>query len=323
MGRPFQLLVFVAFLVGTTVVSAQFRVDVQLVNLIATVTDSRGHYVAGLSSDDFIVEEDGIPQKISHFSQDQQVPVSIGVVLDTSGSMERKIHTAVDAVDRFIRRVHEDDEIFIVTFSSEPVLRQEFTSDRDKLSRALRKIPVTGGTALYDAVGDSLVRIREARHDKRAILVITDGQDTSSTTKLDQLLLAIRESELLVYSLGISPLNYVKSAAHVPFSWPLPRSLGGRAAVSSKRDDVQMNVLRSFAENSGGSAFLLADTFISGRGTQIEKVLDTIADELRSQYTLAYYPSRSGDDQYHSIRIRVKGGFTVRSRHGYSATRNP
>ncbi len=106
----------VAFFVGLFTVcvglAAQVRVDVRLVNIIATVTDDLGRYVGNLTADDFLVQEDGTPQKISHFSQDHDVPVSVGILLDTSGSMERKIRTAVDAVDRFIRRTNEDDEIF-------------------------------------------------------------------------------------------------------------------------------------------------------------------------------------------------------------------
>ena len=319
MGRYFHAVLLLVLITFSTLLARQVRVDVRLVNLIATVTDDRGRYVANLSPDDFIVEEDGVAQKVMHFSQDREVPVSVGVLLDTSGSMDRKIRTAVDAVDRFIRRIHEDDEIFIMTFSSDPELRQDFTSDRDNLSRALRKIAVTGGTALYDALRVGLLKISTGRHDKRAILVITDGQDTSSATKLDNVLLAIRESELLVYSLGISLLTYAQPVDHVPFSWPLPKSLGGKSAVSNKRDQVEMDVLRAFAENSGGRAFLLADSFIGGRGADIEKVLDSIANELRSQYTLGYYPSRPDDGQYHSIRIRNKSGYVVRARRGYVA----
>ena len=144
MGRHFQrflpITAIFAILTITAIVAAQVRVDVRLVNIVATVTDSNGRYVGNLSAEDFVVEEDGVPQKISHFSQDQNIPVSVGIILDTSGSMERKIRTAVDAVDRFIRQIHEDDEVFLMTFSNEPILRQDFTNNRDKLSQALRML---------------------------------------------------------------------------------------------------------------------------------------------------------------------------------------
>src|SRR5439155_16571938 len=134
MGRHVRVNLFCVIVVAANVVwAAQISVDVRLVNVIATVTDDRGRYVRNLTVEDFIVEEDGRPQKVSHFSQDSDVPVSVGVLLDTSGSMERKLRTAVDAVDRFADRIHKQDEIFLMTFANEPVLRQDFTNDRNQL----------------------------------------------------------------------------------------------------------------------------------------------------------------------------------------------
>src|SRR5262245_41863051 len=204
MGRRFR-----AFLSATVVLLAgsllaqQMRVDVRLVNVVATVTDTHGRYVSNLTANDFVLEEDGKRQEISHFTQDLNVPVSIGILLDTSGSMDRKIRTAVDAVDRFSRRIHEADEIFLLTFSGRPVLQQDFTDDRNKISQALRHLNATGGTALYDAITEGLLKVRTGHHSKRALLVITDGQDTASFAKLDEVLQSIRESELLVYPIGI------------------------------------------------------------------------------------------------------------------------
>src|SRR6266436_4872716 len=164
MGRWFQACGLFATLVTlSAVVAAQVRVDVRLVNVIATVTDSRGRYVPNLTQEDFILEEDGKRQQISHFSEDRNVPVSVGILLDSSASMDRKIRTAVEAVDRFIRRIHQDDEIFLMTFSGRPVLRQDFTDNREKLSQGLRRIIATGGTALYDAVGEGVTKIRSSR----------------------------------------------------------------------------------------------------------------------------------------------------------------
>src|SRR5499427_856392 len=205
----FQALGCVALLltIAAAIAAAQVRVDVRLVNVVATVVDSRGRSIPNLKVDDFVLEEDGKPQEITHFSQDQNVPVSVGILLDTSGSMDRKIRTAVEAVERFVRRIHQDDEIFLMTFSGQVVVRQDFTDDREKLSQALRRINATGGTALYDALDEGLFKLRSARHSKRALLVITDGQDTASTTKLDHVLQSIRAAELLVYPIGISPLT--------------------------------------------------------------------------------------------------------------------
>jgi Ca-activated chloride channel homolog len=321
MGRRFQgfVLVLVVLAIASIVV-AQVRVDVRLVNVVATVTDARGRTISNLSTDDFVVEADGIPQQITHFSQDQNVPVSVGIVLDTSGSMDRKIRTALESVERFSRRIHPNDEIFLITFSSRPVLRQDFTDDRDKLSQALHHVNATGGTALYDALNEGITKIHSGRHSKRAILVITDGQDTASTAKFDDVVQSIRQSDLLIYPIGISGLTYAKSpdlSALGPITALLPSE--STRSVQSKRDEVDLNVLHAFAENSGGRAFLIAETLVN-RGGQIEKVLDAIADELRGQYTLGFYPSRPDDGRYHSLRVRTRSGNVVRARRGYLAT---
>jgi Ca-activated chloride channel homolog len=199
------LVLLIAALLISPIIAAQLKVDVALINVVATVTDETGHYVSDLTADDFIVDEDGQNQTIAHFSQSNDLPVSMGVVLDTSGSMERKIGTATNAVERFIRTVHRDDDIFLMTFSNRPQLIQDFTDDRDKLARALRRVTVGGGTALYDALELSLRKIKSGIQEKKAILLLTDGEDTSSETTFEETLSWIRESELLVYALGISP----------------------------------------------------------------------------------------------------------------------
>ena len=303
----------------TAVLCAQIRVSVRLVNVFATVTDDRGRYVSSLMRDDFVLEEDGVPQNIAHFTQDKDIAVSVGIVLDTSGSMERKIRTATAAVERFVRMIHKEDDVFLMTFSGEPVVRQDFTNDRGKLSNALRKIRVTGGTALYDAVGEALARMRRGTHDKRALLLITDGQDTASVMRSAEANQAVRESEYLVYALGISPMAYAQNTDHIPFSWPLPSPRNGRILLSSQRDAVDMNVLNGFAESSGGRAFLLNETLVGGRASEVDRVLDEIAAELRSQYTLGYYPTHPDDGRFHSIKVTSKGGHNVRARKGYLA----
>src|SRR6516225_8872125 len=201
-SRPWLVLLclFIA-----SVAAAQLKVDVALVNIVATVTDETGHYVSDLTEDDLIVYEDGQAQKISHFSQSNDLPVSMGVLLDTSGSMIRKIGTATSAVEKFIRTIHRDDDIFLMTFANRPDLRQDFTNNRDKLASALRRVNVGGGTALYDALYDGLRKVRRGSHDKKAILLLTDGEDTSSENTFDEAERSVRESEILVYCLGISP----------------------------------------------------------------------------------------------------------------------
>jgi Ca-activated chloride channel family protein len=314
-------------------------VDVRLVNVVATVTDDVGRHVSQLSANDFSVFEDGVPQKITHFTQDYDVPVSVGILLDTSGSMQGKMSAATAAVERFINNVHQDDDIFLMTFARGIQLEQDFTSDRRKLSRALNNITISGGTVLYDALQEGLDKIRHGRHDKRAILVISDGFDAGSRkTKLDQLLGSIRSAEVLVYGLGTAPTVYADPAEHVPFTLPTQRSTArGPARVTNPRQGplqrgspppsglnaVNMNVMKQFAENSGGQAFLLTDTFIDDDGPEIDKVLTTIAAELRAQYTLGYYPSAPDNGKLHTIKITTSAGHSVRTRTGYLGSDKP
>src|SRR5438067_2391696 len=155
---------------------AQLKVDVALVNVVATVTDSHGQYVDDLIADDFVLEEDGQVQNIVHLSQSNDLPVSVGILLDSSESMDRKISTASDAVERFIRMIHKNDDIFLMTFDRRPQLRQDFTDHRDKLVSALRRVKLGLGTSLYDAVDEGLQKVKHGMHEKKAILLITDGE---------------------------------------------------------------------------------------------------------------------------------------------------
>src|SRR5215831_11525638 len=160
--------VMLGFAATAVLLAAQdgLRVDVRLVNIYATVIDSSGRYVDGLKQNDFVVEEDGRKQLLSHFDHNQNTPVSVGIVLDTSGSMRLKLGTATDAVDRFVRTIHADDDIFLMSFDSEPYLLQDFTSDRSKLRKALRYADSEGGTALYDAMERALVKIKSGANNK-------------------------------------------------------------------------------------------------------------------------------------------------------------
>jgi len=313
-------------LIGLTLVAqtpTALRVDVRLISVVATVTDNVGRHVSNLIADDFTILEDGVPQKITHFTQDYDVPVSVGILLDTSGSMQGKMSAATAAVERFLKNVHQDDDIFLMTFARDVNLEQDFTSDRRKLSRALNNITISGGTVLYDALQEGIDKVSRGRHDKRAILVISDGFDAGSKkTKLDQLLGSIRGAEVLVYGLGTAPTVYADPTEHVPFTLPTPRSTT-RGAVRrgtpapASVTAVNMNVMKQFAENSGGQAYLLTDTFIDSDGPEIDRVLNSIAAELRAQYTLGYYPSAPDNGKFHAIKVTTRGGQSVRTRTGY------
>ena len=293
MSRLFRVILLLTIAVAASG-QQPVKVDVRLVNTIVTVTDSAGRYVVGLGKDDFTIEDDGTPQPICHFSFDNQTPVSVGIVFDTSGSMQSKMRTAVSAVNRFVRTVHVDDDIFLMTFAGDVELRQDFTDNRDQLAKAMTNMRANGGTKLYDALGQGMGKIKDGRQKKRAILLITDGQDTDSQTKYAEVLKSIRESELLLYPLGIKPLT------------------------ASQRDGVDLDVLQSFATESGGRAFLIADSVVGNAG-QIDKVLNQIADELRSQYTIGFYPAHPDDGKFHRLTVRTRTGLFARTRPGYTA----
>ena len=312
---------------------AQLRVDVRLVNVVATVTDDNGRYVEGLEAADFTLEEDGVGQQISHFSASHDLPVSVGIVLDSSGSMERKMSTAIRAVDRFLRSIHEDDDIFLMSFSDSVKVRQDFTSNRDKLWDALEKVKPSGGTSLYDAVIEATDKIRKGKHPKKAILLISDGVDTSSEHDYNVTRVAVRESEVLVYALGIAPDTATRgpmsernppiygpgtpgrTPTPIPIpgvgvpTFPIPLPGPGRRQFptgnpNSNSDAIDMKVLDTFAADSGGRAWLIIpDT----RRNALQDALEQISDELRSQYSLGYYPSHAlNDGKWHRIEIKLK-----------------
>jgi len=363
------LFVLIVGLLVAPIVAAQLKVDVALINVVATVTDDSGHYVSDLTEADFIVEEDGKAQTISHFSQSSDLPVSLGIVLDTSGSMERKIGTATTAVEKFIRTIHRQDDIFLETFANHAQVVQDFTDDREKLARALRRVAVGGGTALYDALDLGLRKIKQGIQDKKAILLLTDGEDTTSENTFEEIQSEVRESEFLVYALGISPRGGPLSerspypggggnggpttgpttgprrgpttggSIGIPFPIPIPGIPGtggprlpgrfpvtpwaapgqGRTRVQVGEDTVDMNVLNTLADASGGKAWLLSGDWANNRGSEIEDVLDEIASELRNQYSIGYYPPHDlKDGKWHRISIRAKNKrYHVRARKEY------
>jgi Ca-activated chloride channel family protein len=299
----------------------RFRSGVELVNVTATVTDRRGRFVAGLEKDDFLVYEDDLPKEISYFSN-ERVPVSLGIVLDTSGSMEgEKMDAARDALDRFLfDLLGPDDEIFIYRFSYQPTLVHGWTSDRDSLSRALRQIRPRGGTALYDAVAEAIPVAEEGRHRKKAVVVISDGNDTNSETDERDVRRLIRESEVLVYAIGIDgdggPRVAVgRPTTRLPIPFPLPAPRPGGSGRVGGDDRVNVSALRDLTDDSGGRTEIVRDP------TDLDPATAGIADELSRQYYLAYPSPGHRDGQWHAIDVEVRDArHRVRARRGYVAT---
>jgi Ca-activated chloride channel family protein len=286
----------VVFMLVSTLLYAQLKVDVTLINVVATVVDRKERTVPNLTIDDFVVEEDGRPQTINHLSPAGDLPISIGVVLDVSGSMQSKIRTAQRAIDRFLSVIHQEDEIFLMTFAMRASLIADFTSDRTTLTNALMTgVNVGGGTALYDSLYQALQKVKEGRYQKKAVLIVTDGEDTSSLTRFDKALQNIRESEMLVYSVGIKGAPGFDMGTD-PFS--------GNSSSARNSTTVDMKVLNRFGEASGGRAWEISEAAF---GRNMDAVLDTIAADLRSQYRIGYYPSRAArDGKWHSVGIRMK-----------------
>ena len=287
----------------------RLKSDVLLVNVVATVVDGKGRLVPNLTIDDFIVEEDGQPQTIQHLSPTADLPISIGVIIDASGSMQSKIRTAQRAVERFLSRIHEEDEIFLMTFAMRASLIADFTSDRTKLTNALMTgFNVGGGTALYDSLYQALQKVQQGRYDKKAVLLVTDGEDFNSLTRFDKALQYIREAEMLVYSIGIRGAPGFDMGTD-PLS-------GNSRSSTPNHTTVDMKVLNRFGEASGGRAWEISEAAF---GRNMDAVLDTIAAELRSQYNIGYYPNRPAKDgKWHSVRIRMKNpDYLARARKEY------
>ena len=211
----------------------RFRSGVELVNVTATVSDDTGRFVSGLEKDDFTVYDDGVRQEVTYFSNDR-VPVSLGILLDVSGSMTSdKLATAKAAIDRFIfDLLGKDDELFFMEFANHPRLTQQWTRDRRMISRAVDRATASGGTAMYDAIADAIPFASAGENRKKAILVISDGNDSNSNTSVSELRQLIRESEVMVYALGVDGTSRGSSSGRVspppvqiPSPFPFPFSL--------------------------------------------------------------------------------------------------
>jgi VWFA-related protein len=314
----------------------RFKSGVELINVTTTVTDSNGRFVAGLRKEDFSVYEDDVPVALTHFSA-ERVPVSLGIVLDTSGSMAgSKIADAKAALNRFFHDLLDpEDEIFVYSFSNYPVLVQDWTSDRRLLNRVVDRISPTGGTAMYDAVADAVPVAEQGQFRKKALVVISDGNDTSSRTTIRELKQQIRESEVLVYAIGIDgedevvnrPPPRVQPRPPLPIPLPFPTPGGrrpfpqilggqpGRTRVLIGDERVNVAALRDMTDDSGGR------TEVIRRARDLDPATASIADELSRQYYLGYEAPGKNDGRWHTIRVEVRNKrYIVRARKGYVAS---
>ena len=313
----------------------RFRTGVELINVSVSVSDASGRFISGLRQGDFVLYEDGVEQDITHFSN-ERVPVSLGLVVDTSGSMAgEKWDNARSALDRFLLDLlGQDDEVFLYTFSSDPYLLEDWTTDRPRLSRAMRRIIPRGGTAMYDTLAEAVPLADTGRNRKKAIVVISDGNDTNSSTAVPDLKRLIRETELLVYAVGIDGEGEYTSSGgpfgrppvRLPFPFPIPGRRrpypgqppwggGGTSGSSRQGDRVNAAALRELTDDSGGR------TEIVRTSRDLDPATTSIADELSQQYFLAYPAAAKKDGRWHTIRVEVRDQrYRVRARKGYMAS---
>ena len=293
------------------------RIDTELVTLTATVTDARGRYRADLRQSDFTVYEDGVKQELAYFNTGDRVPMSVGILFDTSGSMIDKIESVRDAVEHFVKSVAPGDEIFLIRFSDNAEVVQDFTDDRQRILRAVEGLEPQGSTALYEAVLLGLQKVNSGKHRKRALLLLTDGNDTASRVKFSDVLTLARKSEVIIYALGIG--HGEKGSFGHDTSGGILGGIFGR----QNKDEVDMKVLNGFADATAGRAFYLENAHAGGRDL-VDEAAAEVATELKQQYTLGYRPSnRRHDGSFRQIKVEVSDrALRVRTKGGYYATQS-
>jgi Ca-activated chloride channel homolog len=270
--------------------------ETDLVSLTVTVTDPYNRLVTGLEQKHFEIFEDKVKQKIEHF-RDDDVPVSVGIAFDVSGSMKGKLDRAREALKAFVDTSHDDDDFFLIGFNQRTNLISEF-SDGATLLNKLTLVDAKGQTALYDASYLGIEKVKQGRHQKRAILLISDGQDNSSRYTYTELRKLLKEAGVQIYCIGIV-------------------EMGGGAGNSL---DMQgQGILEEIAQSTGGKAFFPRSA------AELEDATTRIALELRHQYSLSYTPTNEKrDGQWHKIKVKVTPPrglppLNVRHKEGYYA----
>ena len=275
---------------------AVFSSDTRLVPLNVTVTEKSGHLVTNLPQSAFTVLENGAPQAIKIFKS-EDVPVSIGLIIDNSGSMRDKRQAVESATLTLVKSSNPQDEAFVVNFNDEAYLdTPHLTNDIKILEQALTKINAKGGTAMRDALRMSMDELRKkAKRDKKVLLVVTDGNDNASTETLEAVVRDAQQSDVLIYAIGLLSQEERKEAR------------------SAKR------ALDLLVTSTGGQVFYPNSV------TEVEAIAKEVARDIRSQYTIAYTPSNSIlDGTFRTIKVLVKGRNNpiARTRMGYYATKD-
>jgi Ca-activated chloride channel family protein len=270
-----------------------FRSQVNEVTLSATVLDSRRHLVTNLSPTKFAVFEDNQPQQITSFRR-EDIPVSIGIVVDNSGSMRTKRAAVTKAVLNLIQASNPQDEVFVVNFNDDPYLDQDFTSKIPQLREALDRVDSRGGTALYDAVIASADHLAKgAKKEKKVLLVITDGVDNESRESLESAIRKVQDDNgPTIYTIGI---------------------LGDEPGTKRAK-----RALQSLSDQTGGVAFFPKDLM------EVDEISQEVARDIRNQYSLTYKPTNPrSNGGYRKVKVEARApgykDLQVRTRDGYFA----
>ena len=255
------------------------RVDSSLVLIPVQVTSSTGTSVTDLNQDDFELFDEGVEQKITHFSREDG-PISIGLLFDSSGSMRNKVLQSSEAAAAFLKTANPDDEFFLVEFGDRPKLAVPFTSDTDEIFRRILHNKPLGATSLLDAILMSLVEMKHARNTRKAIVILSDGGDNRSHYTPRQIRNALIESDLQVYALGIFDSDPTKGVRE------------------EERNGPQL--LDDLAEQTGGRLYPIANL------DNLANTSARLSRDLRSQYILGYSPSNEARDaKYHRVSLKV------------------
>ncbi len=283
--------------------------------LTITVTDQNGQYVSGLRAEDFMLYEGDLSQPITYFNTGQQEPVSLGFLVDMSESMHGKRRRAVQALRKFVLAIRPRDEVFLVGFNHQLHLLQDFTDSRTLLTQATAGLQTSGNTALYDALLDGLRRVQTGQRQKRALILISDGMDTASQASREEAVRAARRANILVYTIGLGDLSQPTRRP----SMPMMGGMGGPFMPSRGRSNlgaVDVRLLQTLSDVTGARHFFLSTRDVLGSQDVLEYATQTIAHELRQQYSLGYLSPLKGD-VYRDVRIETRRrGLTIRTHKG-------
>ncbi len=259
-----------------------------------TVTNPQHGYQTGLNKNDFRLYVDGQQRPIEFFRQDLNTPVSVGILVDTSGSMQPKIPQARAAIAQFLMDLNNRDDLFLFAFSVRPFLLQGFTMNHSLAASRLALLHAYGQTALFDAILDGLLMVEHGRYDKKALLVVTDGMDNSSQSSLPQVIAQARRLGVLIYSIGIGD----------PSGSSMPGLAIGPFVFGGDIDRVDAQTLRMLSTETGARTFVIREV---GDGEALREATTTISHELREQYTVGFTAPDPSAGGYRSLRVDVPG----------------